>query len=127
MRTADLRRWLTAGLLLAVTLIALLGSRSVDLPILTDGCGNSVCAEHAGSVPAAGDHGFPAHDPCLHDDACGGGGALGLGGMLLLAVVAAKVLPEPVSRTASRRIWDVVVPPLALLVGGIERPPRFAR
>jgi hypothetical protein len=120
-----LRRWFTAGLLLAVTLIAVLGSRSVDLPILAHGCGDPVCVHDAGSLPASGGHDAPAHDPCLHDFACGGGGVLGLGG-LLLAVVVARVLPAPASRTAYRRIWDAVIPLLGLLVGGIERPPRFA-
>ncbi|MGH8910122.1 MAG: hypothetical protein ACRD0K_27405 [Egibacteraceae bacterium] len=125
MRGLELRRWLTAGVLLAVTLIALLGSRAVDLPVLAHGCEDWVCAGDPTSFPA-GDHSFPAHDPCLHDHACGGGGALGLGGVLL-AVAAAWVLTMPPSRVTALRVWDAGVPPVALLVGGIERPPRLAR
>ena len=85
-------------------------------------CAGSPCDHHAATD---GDHGFPSHDACLHDDACGGGGALGHGGGFVAVFTESDAPTGP--QGAIGRVRPAAFPPrVALLVGGVERPPRFS-
>lgn len=122
---AQIRRLLVMGLLLAVALIAFLPSAQAQRGIVVDLCEHAPCVGHSGA-PSPAEHQFPGHDSCLHDAGCGGGGALSLGGLMLAVVAATRLLPTPPDYGLLRRPRRAVSSPIELLVGGIERPPRFA-
>lgn len=128
MRPLVLRRCIMAVLLGAVTIVALLGmSPTTTLNVMAHPCEDAtpaVCMRHAESGPATQGYAPLQHDPCLHDHACAGGAALGLGS-ILLAVVGGSALPTPGVRPAPRHAMARAVPVTALLIGGIERPPRL--
>ena len=120
---ATSRRWLAAALLIAVVFVALFGMASAEARVTEHTCEHVTCLTTFPSDAADG-HDFTGHDACLHDSACGGGGALALSGLLFACVTAVALVPPrggPSSRVASW-LWDRGS--TAEIVGGIERPPR---
>ena len=117
------RRLLAALLGAVIVAVALLGAVSPAMAA-TDLCPYGPC-DHA-DVPANDDHSFPQHDPCLHDHACGGGGALQTGAGLLALPADHAPVPSAHSFEASSTPPTLWRPNSSLIVGGIERPPRAA-
>jgi hypothetical protein len=108
---------LTAGLLVATT------TAGAVRPVA---CGDLPC-DHAinAGIPAGAQHQHPAADPCLEHPLCGESGATTGSASLPLAALAALGLPVGLGLLAGRRMWPVGVSlPSALLVSGLERPPR---
>lgn len=64
------------------------------------------------------------HDPCLHDDSCGGGGALNMGGYSFVVESRALGIPTLAVSTLIRR--EPSDAPSAPARAGLERPPRLA-
>jgi hypothetical protein len=107
---------LALGLLVAVALTGLLA----DAP--ASGCRRAGCAPALVSASAASDRHVPAHDPCRGDPACGGAittahaiavGVVGLAGALLAAWRGCDLPRLPLAVLSS-----------AVLVGGVDHPPR---
>ena len=119
-RTGGLRV-VAAVMWAAVVLVAVLGT-SVGASTL-ELCGGSPCDHH--SAPADTDHDFPSHDPCLHDNACGGGGALGHGPGFVAVFAETEDASAPRLAIGALRPMATTLT-VALFVGGVERPPRFS-
>jgi len=112
-------------LLVTVAAVALLGSQGAVAAPQHDGCDHHPCVSATSSSEVPSEPDSAAHLPCLHVHGCGGGGALGLGGMLF-AVVGGRVRPPLPDTSIRRRPPSQQAPPSAILVGGIQRPPQFA-
>ena len=117
------RRLLAALLGAVIVAVALLGTVSPAMAESSDWCPHGPC-DH--EVPPADDHDFPQHDPCLHDHACGGGGALQHGGALVALPAEHAPTLAAQSVAAGSHPPPTWMPNAALIVGGIERPPRAA-
>lgn len=103
----------------AVVLVALFGTSAGASTL--ELCGGVPCDHH--SAAADGDHDLPSHEACLHDDACGGGGALGHGGGFVGVVAQGEIGPAALLVLGARHP-RAHLPNIALLVGEVERPPR---
>ncbi len=113
------------GTLLAVTVAVILGATSVRADVGSAArCDHALCHERsASSVPDEGD-GQAAWDSCVPGHTCGVvHGPAGLPFAALAVFVAATT---PGWRTVRRLVLSSWTPPRALIVGGIERPPRFS-